>query len=386
MEWTDSAAPQKRALYEYSEVIWKHRRLVGGLALAGAVLAGAVTLFLPKEYEATASVMAPAERPAAILGGLNGTGDYPAASLPWSGGGAKDSLLGILKSRSMLDDVVRQFDLARVYGLTGSKAPVTDARARLQGRTSIGASREGVISVTVAARDPQLAADLANFYVDNLYRLNTALNVTEAGRTRRFLEARVAESERRLREAEDRLRAFQTQTRAVVLDGQAKAAIEGMARLEGQILAAEVQLKTVQAYATDRHPDVLNLRDGIAEMRRQLRRLEYGRESSGAARGGPASDFAMPLGMLPETGAEMARLAREAKSQEMIHGLLVQQLEQARVAEAGDSSALRILDRAVPPERAAGPSVAGNAMIAALLSFALGAGVAFVRESRAAAR
>ena len=181
----------------------------------------------------------------------------------------------------MQDDAIKKFDLVKAYELERSKAPLRDARAKLEKMTSIRVSREGVISVTTTAYDPKMAAEIANFYVENLDRLNTALNVTEAGRSRLFLEGRVAEAQKALKEAEDRLRAYQSKSKAVVMEGQTKAAIEGAARLEGQILAAEVQLKTLETYSTARNPDVIKLKESIEEMRRQLKRMEYGRGDQG---------------------------------------------------------------------------------------------------------
>jgi uncharacterized protein involved in exopolysaccharide biosynthesis len=273
------------------------------------------------------------------------------------------------------------------------------ARGTLEKSVQIRSSREGVISVTATANSPKMAADLANFYVENLDRLHTRLNVTEAGRSRAFLETRVAEAEKGLRDAEDNLRTYQSQTKAVIMEGQAKAAIESMARLEGQILASEVQLRALETYATTKNPDVIRLRESIQEMREQLRRMEYGRESqssgptaptadgrrvaqaAGRGKGGAVGDFAVPLGAIPETGTELARRLREVKIQETIFTLLTQQLEQAKITEAQDTPTARILDRAVPPEWKARPAVVKNAGLAALLSLVFGIGLAIVLES-----
>jgi capsule polysaccharide export protein KpsE/RkpR len=193
------------------------------------------------------------------------------------------------------------------------------------------------------------------------------------------------------------------------MEGQTKAAIEGMARLEGQIQAAEVQLKTLETFATQRNPDVIRLQESIEEMRRQLRRMGYGsgerrtedREKKTAGRrqqadssvetrvpapesrpeGGGGGDFAMSLGMIPGTGLEMARLVREAKMQETIFTLLMQQLEQAKIAEAKDTPTVRILDRAVPAEGKARPLIGQNVAIAGILSLFFGVGLAFVLEN-----
>jgi tyrosine-protein kinase Etk/Wzc len=385
--------------WPFGEMIRRRWALVAVCFLVGCLAATIYSLFLPKEYDATAALLPAQDGGAsrAMLGNLAaqpGAGALVGGFLP-AMTSTKDIFLGILKSRTMQDDAIKKFDLVKVYELERSKAPLRDARNMLQTMTNIRASREGVISVTVSAYDAKMAADMANFYVENLDRLNTTINVTEAGRTRLFLEERTAEAQKALRDSEDRLRAYQTQTKAVVMEGQTKAAIEGMARLEGQILAAEVQLKTVETFSTARNPDVIKLKESVDEMRRQLKRMEYGRDAvskgkgktadggdAGADAGNRGADFSVSLGSIPATGAQLGRLIREAKIQETIFTLLTQQLEQAKIAEAKDTPTVRILDRAVPPEWKSRPSLRNNVMIGGVLSLLLGVCLAFVLETR----
>jgi uncharacterized protein involved in exopolysaccharide biosynthesis len=247
-----------------------------------------------------------------------------------------------------------------------------------------------------------MAADIANFYVENLDRLNTTINTTDAGRSRLFLEGQVAEARKALQGAEERLKDYQSRSKAVVLEGQTKAAIEGAAMLEGQILAAEVQLKTLETYATSRNPDVIRLKESIGEMRNQLRRMEYGKGAAGRQRpagekeggatrmlvdahevpmqGGATGDFSVALGSLPSTGLELVRLTRDAKIQETIFSLLTEQLEQAKIAEAKDTPVVKILDRAVPPEWKSYPKVLRNTVISGFLAILVGLGLAFLLE------
>jgi tyrosine-protein kinase Etk/Wzc len=86
------------------------------------------------------------------------------------------------------DDIIRKFDLIKRFDLEGSKTPMQSSRGRVAGMTTVKVAKEGVISVTVRAGDPKLAAGIANFYVENLDRLNTSINTTDAGRSRLFLE------------------------------------------------------------------------------------------------------------------------------------------------------------------------------------------------------
>ncbi len=373
------------ALVEYGRVVLKYWKLEVGLFLATCLITGVISLRMPKEYEATASVLLPVEpgggSPLRSLAAHAGSG--LGGALPGTAG-TKEIFVGILKSRTMQDDVIKKFNLVKAYGAEGTKTPMRSSRGKLAKMTDVKVSKEGVISVTAWAYEPKLAADIANFYLENLDRLNTSINITDAGRSRLFLEGRVAEAQKALRDSEDRLREYQSRSKAVVMEEQTKAAVESAARLEGQILAAEVQLKTLQTYATQRHPDIIKLQESIGEMRSQLKRMEYGRSTGNpkAAPGGAAGDFSVALGSVPRTGLDLARLIREAKIQETIFTLLTEQLEQVKIAEAKDTPTVRILDRAVLPEGNSRPRVLRITAMAGFWSILAGISLALLLDAR----
>ncbi len=358
------------------------------LVLAVCLVTGVISFLLPKEYAATASVLPPVEAGGgrALLGAL--------AAQPGAGAilgdllhgptGTKDIFLEILSSRTMQDAVIQKFNLVKVYNLETSRTPMQSAREKLARMTSIRISKRGVISVTVWAYEPKMAADMANFHLEQLDRLNTLINITDAGRSRLFLEGRVAEAQRALREVENRLKEYQGRSKAVVMEAQTRAVVEAAAKLEGQIAAAEVRLKALQTYTAQQHPDAVRLKESIEEMRRQLKRMEYGRNSSNstAGAGGAAGDFSISLGSVPSTALEMVRLIRETKIQETVFTLLTQQLEQAKIAEAKDTPTVKILDPAVVPEWKSGPKVLENMAIAGLLSLVSGIPLVLLLETR----
>ncbi len=372
------------SLLDYYRLIRKHWRLEIGLFVVACLVTGVVSLLLPKEYEATASIIPPRENEGSsllqTLAGQSGVGSFLGGLMPRESN--KDLFVGVLKSRTMQDDMIKKFDLVKAYGFEGSKTPLLKARKKLETMTDIRVSKEGVISVSISAYDARMAADMANFCVANLDRLNTSINITDAGRSRLFLEGRVEGAQKALKEAEERLKEYQSRSKAVVLEGQTKAAIEGAAVLEGQILAAEVQMKTLETYATQRNPDVIRLKESIDEMRRQLKRMDYGRNSGNpkAGPGGVASDFSVSLGSIPSTGLDLVRLIRDAKIQETIFIVLTQHLEEAKLAEAKDTPTVKILDRAVVPEWRSRPNVLVNVAIAGAASILVAIFLAFFLE------
>src|SRR5207302_2944956 len=121
--------------------------------------------------------------------------------------------------------VIDRFKLRERYRVSY----VEDAVKRLGENTVVTMSREGVIVVRVADPDPDVAAQIANFYVAELDRVVAQYGVSDARGQRAFLTAQLARAQADLEGTEDALRRYQERNRAVVLQEQTRGAIEGAA-------------------------------------------------------------------------------------------------------------------------------------------------------------
>jgi tyrosine-protein kinase Etk/Wzc len=374
-------------VFDYTRVIWRHRSLVLAVLALALLVAIAITIATPKKYEAMATLITPRENASTgLLSGLaaaSGLLQQVPVTLPSSLVPNRDLILGVLKSRSVAQAVSERFGLAARYRVRYPE----DAVRRVREATMVATSREGVVSVTVEDTDPKLAADMANFYVEEVDRRVAQYNIGEAGRQRAFLSQQLARTKADLDEAEQSLRRFQEQNRAIVLQEQTRGAIEAAARLKGEILAAEVQLQVMRNFATDANPEIVALRRRIDEMNRQFGQMNYGAggatDTSDRRR---ARDFTVPFAKVPELGLELARLMREVKIQETLVGLLTQHVEQARLTEAKDLPIAQVLDRAVPSERHSRPRLSVNLAIGGAIGLAAGCLLAFVGEARSRSR
>lgn len=369
------AEHEEMTLLDYALVFWRYGWLIVGICVVSIVGAFILTVRTPKVYESTATLLAPKEGAATgLLGGLAATALQQAggANVP-SMTPNRDMLVSILKSRTLAAATVERFKLQAYY----QSKYVEDAIKDLRGATQVIASPLlATISVMVADTDPKLAAELANFYVDELDRMIAQVSTGEAGRQRTFIAEQLTRGKKDLEHAEEVLRRFQERNRAIVLDAQTSRAMEAAARLKGEIMAAEVQLQVTRTFATEANPEIVNLRRRIEEMKRQLTEVQYGdgvfRSGGGPQAGREQRDFTLPFTKVPELGLELARLTRNVKVQEIVVNLLTQQLEQARIAEAKDLPVVQVLDRAVPAERHARPSLRSNLQLAGIVSLFVG--------------
>jgi tyrosine-protein kinase Etk/Wzc len=372
-------------LLDYWRVVRKHLRLIVVLYVIAVLATMGYSLWLPKIYESTATILAPDERGirglglAAALATSGVTQAVPGLSMP-SLTPQRDMFVSVLKSRTMAQDVVQRFDLQTRY----EALLQSDAIRRLSGMTTVTLSKDGVISVEVEETDPQLAAEMANFYVTNLDRMLMRFATTEARKQRVFIADRLTETERELRRAEEALRHFQETNKVIALQEQARGAAETAAQLKGEIMASEVQLEVMRKFATDANPEVVKVKQRIQEMKRHLSGMQYGKGWVLPAEthnpGEPRNEIYVPFVQVPELGMELARLMRDAKVQETVYILLTQQLEQAKIAEVSDMPTVQALDKAVAADRKSKPKTIINMAIAGITSLFVGILLAFFLE------
>ena len=368
-------------LFDYWEVIWRRKRGIGTLCFAIAFATLVVSLLLPKIYESTATLLPQLESNNGLgLGALLATGAASSAaqslgiSLPGSPATPTDLFNAMLKSRIMADEVIHRFDLMDRY----EKKTMQETRIALEGATRIVVTKEKVIKVTVEDKDPQLASDIANFYVSNLDHLNQTLSVSKARENRKFIEQRVDDTRMALAKLENALKEFQTQNRTVAIEAQSKAMIEAAATIQAQIMAQEVQLQVVGTYLASDHPEIGRIKSSLSELRKQLQIMESGKSAKERL---PGDRLRPAITSVPALALEYGRLTRDLKVHETLYALLVAQYEQAKLAEARDTPTVQVLDPAIPAERKSRPKIALNVLIAGILSFLIGIFWAFVREA-----
>lgn len=286
-----------------------------------------------------------------------------------------DVFVSILKSRVMADDVITKFNLMDRY----RENTMVETRKELEDHLRITVTKEKVIKVAVEDNDPHIAADMANFYVANLDRLNRTVTVSKAGQNRAFIERRLGETVESMAKAEEALRDFQAKNKTVAVEAQAKVMIEASAILQGQITAQEVQLQVMGSYLSPNNPDLARIRSNVEELKKQLAIMGSGKDGKGLVLG----DRLHPaMTNVPDLALQFGRLFRQVKVQETLFTLLTSQHEQAKIAEARDTPTVQVLDTAVPADKRSRPRLLLNLAVAGLLSLMIGTFLAFFLDYR----
>ena len=365
--------PEESSL-DYLVVLGRHKRSIAGWTLGIATLAAVISFLVPRTFTGVTRILTPqqGQSTAALMMGQIGGGSSGLGGLAGSALGIRnptDLYVGMLKSDTVADALVTRFDLRNQYGVEY----LADARLRLAKLTRFLPDKSGIIAIEVDARDPKLAADLANAYVEQLHKLTTTLAISEAAQRRLFFEQQLQQTKDRLADAEVKLRQALESGGVVSVDAQGRAAVETVARLRAQISAKEIQIGAMKGYAAPSNPDLQRAEKELLAMREGLSRLE-----SGGSQAGDGGGDVKGLGNI--------RLMREVKYHEVLFEQLAKMYEIARADEAKEAPLVQVLDPAALPEKKSGPRRALIVAGAAAIGFVAAVLFAFARTAMENAR
>jgi len=354
-------------LLNYLMILVKYRRFLILNTLSVCLIIGLVSFLLPSWYTAHTSILPPEADTSllglssSLLGGFSSAGEM---SLPFMTT-PSDVIAAILRSKSLAEKIVEKTELMKAYN-THSKE---EAIKELASHTTIKVSEEGLVSLDFEDKDKKQAALVANFYIEELDRINRTTNSSRARNTRLFIEQRMEKTRKDLIQAEENLRVFQEEHKTISLDEQMKAAIQAAADLKAEMVLNEIDLNVLSQNLSPSHPQIQQLRTKISQIRKQLEILEFGDQDSSPEK---TQVLDVPFSEVPRLGLELARLTRDLKIQEVIFELLSSQHEQVKIQEAKDTPTIQILDRAFPPEKKSRPKRAMMVVLAGIASLFVG--------------
>jgi polysaccharide biosynthesis transport protein len=203
-----------------------------------------------------------------------------------------------------------------------------------------------MIRITVTSNTPKEAMDLANTVAEVYIQENLANKARQSRQARNFIEEQLTSLEERLKKSEDRMRQFGDDAKNIRLADP----------IQKKLVDLQFQLAEFEQKYTDKHPKVLELKEQIQAMERQLSGLS-GQEM------------------------EYARLVREVEVNKKLYSMLKEKLEETRITEAEKAPDVSMVNPALMP----GEPISGNKlmglMAGMMLGLILGLSFAFLFET-----
>ncbi len=432
-------------VFGYLRGIWRYRWLAVAASWAVAIAGWMYIATIPDEYRSSARVFVDTNsmlRP--LLQGLTIQPDHV----------QRVALMSrMLLNRPNLEKIVRMSDLDMGVRTAGEREALL---SDIQKRISIGGDRRNPSLYTVAFEhtQPETAKRVVQSLVSIFIEEALTSDQRATASAQNFIDQEIADYETRLKESEQRLADFKRE-HAGLLPGEGGgyygALEKAKADLENAELALQEALNRRKQLAeqleeqddalgsgpedlmpetfedprisnlrakldelllryTDRHPDVIELRRVIAEIRERNKNAGPGLQSAFAAVSVPSdtiygslrmavseadalvasmearvADYAVrvkeieeKIDSIPDIEAEMKQLTRNYSTLAQQHGALLQRRESARLSEQVEKTTegvkFRVIDPPVVPLK---PSAPNRAALAGLvLVLAVGAGVA----------
>lgn len=334
--------------------LWRRRKLLATLVAIGAIISMGIAFVIPPRYTSTIQLMPVSMDSLSARSSLGAIEEAQAAM-------ARSSLMntetptataiGMLKSETELDGIIRQLNLRGEYNVK----TFVDARNVLLRNSTFSADKSsGIVKITVTDRDRYRSQRIGQAYIEQLNQLIGTLNSSSAHRERLFLESRLASIKADLDEKGANLSEFSSKTGTLNPQAQGQALITSTAQLQSQLILAQTELQVLKTKYTDSNPQLRQAFVREEELRRQIQSLGTGtKRDPGDERAG----IGISLGMrqLPVLGVRYEDLTLQLRTEEAVYQTLTKQYEMAKVQEAKELPTVKILDSPDVPEKKSSP-------------------------------
>jgi len=337
----------RSALWDMAGILYAWRRFILGMTVLFAVVAIGISLLLPKWYLAQTRLLSPESSGTNPLSAaLSSNLSAAASAIFGQQGGDFFRYISILSSRSMFETVVDKFDLVEVYETGESQDPKGSAIRILADNASFPIDNEyEFLSVSVLDTDPQRAAEMANFFVEELNRRNQELASQDAANYRNFVENRYEEALIELDSLKDATQKFQEEFGVFDLETQASSFLEQVADIRAEAITFEIEYAALRAQYGAENSSVKAARDAYEAANQKSEDALQGREDI------------LPISQkeMPGVFRAYVELEQEVLIQKSILEIIAPMDEQARFQDERQFQAVQVVDLAVPPTRKAKP-------------------------------
>ena len=333
-------------------LFWECRRIIFKITSTGLLLSLLIALVLPVTYTSTATLMPPetfSNSSKLNLTALAGPAAGFAGMLEGKSPG--DLFVAILQSRTVQERLIARFGLLSLY----KKSRIEDACKQLGQNTSVSEdTKSGVVTISVTAKNPVLASQIAKAYIEELDRVVTQSSTSAARRERIFLEERLKTIKQDLDDDSKAFSRFASANTAMDIPAQAKDTMDEELKVQGDLIAVQTELAGLRkVYSED------NIRVRAAEARlvalQQAADKISGKGNSADSGIGNKGSLYPSLRELPALGVTYSDMRRRIEAEEVLWETMTKQYEMAKVEEAKEIPTVSVLDAANVPQRKSGP-------------------------------
>lgn len=426
-------------------IIGEQKKVIIPIIVICTVLAIIVAFVLPKSYQSNTLVRIKSSNNLLAMSSMAAMAAGFGIDIGGSSSASPENYIELMKSREVLEPIIEQVDMPEE-----DKEKLTTENFIKKYLEITNTKKTDLINITAYGKTPEEAQMISQSVADNFLTLMTKLNKEGNSSTVNFLNDRMAIAKEEMETAENKLQAYQQEKGIYSPDDQAKALIErlsaydtNIAQLEAQeqansaklqdvtgqleqqnsslleynisdndaimslrtaIVNKQVELVGLEQRYTEEHPDVIQAKQELAELKRSLDREIQSAVNSKSATLTPVQGNLLMEKVQTETAkavtsasldalkakqqeaegnistlsadsVEYMRLLRDKNITSEVYTNLVKVYENTRIQEAQESMDIQIIDAANLP-REDMPAKPNKKLIVAI-GFVLGIMISF---------
>ena len=401
--------------------------IILGVLLLTVAVTTAVSLWLPKEYTATTTLIIDSKSKDPFTGQL-----MPSQMFP----GYMATQTDIIQSSQVANKVVAELKLVDSPGTREQFMEATKGKGTIEQwlsdlllqKLSVEPSRESsIISIGFTGTDPRFAAMVANTFAKSYIDTSLDLRLAPARQTAAWFDQQITQLRENLDQAQQKLTAYQREKGLVESEERLDVETRRMADLAGQMVAAqsaafdassrtrdsasmpevisnpvvqglkaqvsqgEGKLAELSRRVGANHPDFVRLQAEVNSYKAKLvAELSTASRGVGATAGAArqrhselSAAFAKQKAnvlALKQQREEATLLARDLENAQRIYDSALQRYGQSRMEAQSTQTDIAVLNPATPPTKASKPRVILNILLSLFLGTLLGVGTGFMVE------
>jgi len=329
--------------FQLMVLIVRHRVFVLSITALATVAAVVISFFfLDNEYKSTVNVVPPQSQDglqgslAAISSTLK---DIGLSKLAGKGASENYSFIVILMSRSVLDSLIREFDLIKIYKAKNNS--INEARLLLEENLEISYEKDGNYFISIWDKDPKRSAAMANRIIEiandvaiRVYREEVRLNMEN-------METRIHSTDSVINAIADTLERFSKRTLLYSPTDQAGAISKALSDLKSE----EIKYDIIYEYYKNLYGENDYMTQSVQSIKNETRKkLVESQNKPGFAGNFAISDAA-------EEGIEFMRLYTEFETYSKVRAFILPMMEQTKLDETKKIRNLIVVDPATPAEK-----------------------------------
>jgi uncharacterized protein involved in exopolysaccharide biosynthesis len=354
--------------------IVNHRKFLLKFILVVTAISIFISFLWPKSYKSTIRLLPPPAESSGLTG-LLGSFFQPQIS---SAQIKPETILIILRSRTLKESVIKKFNFEKVYGSN----ILEELLKELEGHIEILEHREGgfgfnpliAIDFSFIDRKPERAEKVTEYYVSKLDSMSKKILNERAIHTFSTIEIRYLQNLSEMNKAEEEFKSFQEKYGIFEIESQTKAVIEKLADLKTQLIKIEIQLDVLNKTISSDNTQIKQLK-----LEKQATQKKYD-ELIQISQSKQDDKVFQPLEKMPELIIAYTRLYREITVQNKIYEFIYPQYEQAKLYAEAEAQGVQIVDPARLPTYKYKPKKLYIILSGFVFSLLLGLFIIFYRE------